>query len=223
MSENKKTSNAPQRAEDVQKIIEERIFSGYLLPGSKVNEKALADELQISRGPIREALSALRHEGLIDTIPNRGGFVSSLSMKEVLDCYDVRGGLAHTAGKLLPFRITLKQLHELRQMHGQMGKFLAAQDVRGYYRVNEKFHALLFNATDNRTLITMNIAIERKLSLYLQKEMSNPGILKLSNGEHLDIINLIAEGKPEETAQAFENHILKGKQRLRKGGQDHST
>jgi DNA-binding GntR family transcriptional regulator len=169
LPESKILSNSPLRTEDIQKIIEERIFSGELPPGGKVNEKALADELKISRGPIREALSALRHEGLIDIIPNRGGFVSSLSMEEVFDCYDVRGGLAHTAGRILPFRITLAQLDALRQMQKQMEKCLVARDIKGYYRVNEDFHAQLFSATGNEILITMNTAIERKLSLYIER------------------------------------------------------
>ncbi len=167
--------------------------------------------MKISRGPIREALNALRHEGLIDIIHNRGGFVASLSIKEVLDCYDVRGGLAHTAGKLLPFTISLRQLDQLQQMQTKMQELLKVQDVRGYYRINKELHALLFEATDNATLITMNNVIERKLSLILHKEMSNPGVLKLSNCEHQEIINLIAEGKSAETAEAFGNHILKGK------------
>lgn len=218
MTENSNRPSPPLRAGDVQKIIEERIFSGTLQPGDKVNEKALADELQISRGPIREALNALRHEGLIESIPNRGGFVSSLSVKEALDCYDVRGGLAYTAGKLLPFRISLAQLQELRRLHGQMEKHLTAEDVSGFYRINANFHALLFEVTGNQPLIAMNHAIERKLSLYLHQEMHNPAVLRRSNAQHLEIINLIAEGRPEETARVFENHILEGKERLLESG-----
>lgn len=205
------------RTQDVQRIIENRIFSGNFPPGAKINEKGLAEELKISRGPIREALSALRHEGLIDIIPNRGGFVSSLSMKEVFDCYDVRGGLAHTAGKLLPLNVTLDHLNQMKQMQSQMATLLIDRDIKGFYRINEQFHALLFEATENKILITMNIAIERKLSLYLRKEMSNPGILRYSNQEHLDIIDRIEAGDSEAAAGAFENHILKGKDRLYKG------
>lgn len=205
---------APKRTGDVQKLIEERIFSGSIPPGGKINEKALAEELQISRGPIREALNALRHEGLVEIIPNRGAFVSSLSIKDALGCYDVRGGLAYTAGKILPFRISLDQLQQLRQMQAQMERLIKSGDTHGYYAVNERFHALLFDATGNQPLISTNISIERKLALYLRKEMSNPGMLNVSNQEHLEIINFIAEGRPKETAEAFERHILEGKERL---------
>jgi len=210
----KELSNVPIRTGDVQKLIEERIFSGELPPGGKINEKAISDELQISRGPVREALNALRHEGLVEIIPNRGAFVGSLSIKEALDCYDVRGGLAYTAGKILPFRISLEQIQQLRHMQAQMEKLIKNGDIRGYYEINAEFHALLFDATGNQPLIATNSAIERKLSLYLRKEMSNPGMLNHSNKEHLEVINLIAEGRPQETAMAFENHILEGKERL---------
>lgn len=204
------------RAEEVQSIIEERIFSGKLAPGAKINEKALAEELKISRTPVREALNALRHEGLISIIPNRGGFVSSLSVKEALDCYDVRGGLAYTAGKLLPYRISLSQLEHLRKMHTEMEQLLAKPDIKNFYQVNERFHFLLFDATGNQPLIAMNTAITRKLALYLHKEMSNPILLQRSNREHLEIINLIADGNAKMAAIKFENHILGGKESLLK-------
>ncbi len=205
---------SPLKTGDVQKTIEERIFSGELPPGGKINEKALADELGISRAPVREALSALRHEGLVDMIPHRGAFVCDLSMKEVLDCYDVRGGLGHTAGKLLPQCISMLQLRELRHLQTGMEEMLRERDIQGYYRGNKEFHGLLFEAAGNRTLIAMNQAVERKLSLYLKKEMSNLGVLELSNREHLEILDLIAAGDAERTANSLEAHILKGKERL---------
>ena len=207
-------AGGPERTAEVQRLIEERIFSGAIPPGGKINEKALADELEISRGPVREVLNALRFEGLVEIIPNRGAFVSSLTTKEALDCYDVRGGLAYTAGKILPFRISLEQIQLLRKMHSQMEKMIKQADVSGYYGINEEFHALLFEATGNQPLITINHGLERKLSLYLRREMSNPGMLSISNQEHIELINFIAEGRPKETAEAFENHILEGKERL---------
>lgn len=207
-------TGGPERTAEIQRLIEKRIFSGEIPPGGKINEKALADELQITRGPVREVLNALRFEGLVDIIPNRGAFVGSLTTKEALDSYDVRGGLAHTAGKILPFRISLEQIQQLRQMHIRMDKMIKQADVSGFYSVNEEFHALLFDATGNQPLITINRGLERKLSLYLRREMSNLGMLSLSNREHLEMINYIAEGRPQETAEAFENHILEGKERL---------
>ena len=204
----------PLKAGDVQKVIEQRIFSAQYPPGSKINENALAEELNISRGPVREALNALRHEGLLQIIPNRGAFVASLTVKEALDCYDVRGGLAHTVGKILPFRISMEQIEQLRHLHADMDQALARQNIKAFYRHNESFHGLLFAATENSPLIAMNTAITRKLTLYLRREMSNLGMLKVSNREHLEIIELVADGQPQETAAVFEKHILDGKERL---------
>ncbi len=202
------------KTEEIQLIIEDRIISGEMKPGSKINEKAIADEFEISRGPVREALNALKQEGLIELIPNRGGFVNSLSLKEAMELYDVRAGLAHTAGRLLPNCISDEQINELKDMHSQMVRLISENDLKAFYRVNEKFHNLLFLATGNAALIEMHQIIERRLCLYLQKEMRNSSILKKSNQHLSEIVEKISNVDPEGAATAFENHILIGKQRI---------
>lgn len=202
------------KTKEIQLIIENRIISGELKPGSKVNEKALADEFKISRGPIREALNALKQEGLIELIPNRGGFVNSLSLKGAMELYDVRAGLAHTAGRLLANCISDEQINELKNMHSLMARLISENDVKAFYRVNEKFHNLLFLATGNTALIQMYQIIEHRLCLYLQKEMRNSFVLKKSNQHHLEIVEKISNGDSEGAAASFEHHILIGKQRI---------
>ncbi|MET1026043.1 MAG: GntR family transcriptional regulator, partial [Dongiaceae bacterium] len=76
----------------VQHEIERMIVDGELKPNERVNENALAQRLRVSRGPIREACSALAAIGLIEIVPNRGFFVRALSDEEALDLSEARAG-----------------------------------------------------------------------------------------------------------------------------------
>ena len=72
----------------VQHEIERMILSGELGPGERLNEKAVADALKVSRGPVREACRALAKMGLLELVPNRGVLVRQVSRREAEDLYD---------------------------------------------------------------------------------------------------------------------------------------
>src|SRR6516164_2816173 len=75
--------------EDVHALLRERIVSGGLMPGNRLQDVQLAAELGVSRTPVREALLRLEGEGLVESDPNRGFFVAPLSRKEVLEIYPI--------------------------------------------------------------------------------------------------------------------------------------
>lgn len=201
-------------AVELQDLIKELVFSRKLSAGDRINEKVLAARLGISRGPIREAIQALRQEGLVEVIPNRGAFLRTLTLKEVLDLYDVRAGLAHAAGRLIVWRISDQQLKALFEMHENMVRAIAENAPLEFFRHNLHFHELLFKATKNRALQEMVSGIEKRLMLYLHREATQARLLADSNEQHHEILIHIAKGDPEGTANAFMQHVLFGKQRL---------
>ena len=198
----------------LQELIKEWVFSRKLAAGDRINEKALAERLGISRGPIREALQALRQEGLVEIIPNRGAFLRTLSLKEVLDLYDIRAGLAHSAGRLLVQRISDQDLAVLQAMHDKMVWAVANDEPLVFFRKNLAFHDLLFKAAKNKALLEMVTVIEKRVMLYLHREATETRMLKDSNAQHQEILACIAAGDSQGTAEAFMQHVLFGKQRL---------
>jgi DNA-binding GntR family transcriptional regulator len=198
----------------LQELIKEWVFSRKLSAGDRINEKALAEALGISRGPIREALQALRQEGLVEIIPNRGAFLRKLTLKEVLDLYDVRAGLAHTAGRLLAMRISDQDLADLRGMHEKMVWAVAQDEPLVFFHQNLAFHELLFKASRNKLLLEMVTSIEKRVMLYLHREATETRMLKDSNVQHSQIMNSISTGDAVGAAEAFMQHVLFGKQRL---------
>ena len=70
-----------------------RILRGLLAPGQRIGEQEVADEFQVSRGPVREAIRVLEREGLVTVLPRRGAIVTELSSQEVADLFEIRGAL----------------------------------------------------------------------------------------------------------------------------------
>jgi DNA-binding GntR family transcriptional regulator len=199
---------------ELQELIKKWVFSGKLAAGDRINEKVLAEQLGISRGPIREALQALRQEGLVQLIPNRGAFLRTLTLKEVLDLYDARAGLAYSAGRLLPSRISDEQLTKLYAMHEKMVSAVSENEPLAFFRHNLDFHELLFKATKNKALLEMVEVIEKRMMLYLHREATQVWSLKDSNQQHHAILVRISYGDSEGAASAFMHHVLFGKQRI---------
>jgi DNA-binding GntR family transcriptional regulator len=198
----------------VRERIEQLVLTGAIAAGERVNELKLAAQLDVSRGPVREALRALERAGLLVAIPNRGFFVRKVALEEALDLYDVRAGLGRVAGKLVARRISPAQLARLRATHRRMARASAERDVKAYYAANLAFHSQLIDYAGNPRLAAMSEAVRNELQLYLRDAVGGPGRLKESHREHEAILAAIADGDAERAGAAFEAHILAGKQRM---------
>src|SRR5213083_812861 len=120
----------------VQRELEHRILAGTLAPGDKLNEEDIASQLNVSRGPVREAFRALESAGLVRLEKNRGVFVRQVSIGEADEIYEVRAGLDELIGRLLAPRIQPGQLAELRELLRKMQAAARARSVEDYYPLN---------------------------------------------------------------------------------------
>ena len=194
--------------------LEHMITSGEMSPGQKVNENQLAQKLKISRAPVREAVRRLEQYGMVDIIPHRGAIVRKLDLGDILDLYEVRAGLAHAAGRLLPVRVTSDDLEELRGALQGMESAAVDEDSDRFAAINENFHDRLFAMARNEPLARLAAQQEMLLKAFLREELRNPRMLRESNAQHKAIVDAIAANDPVDCARAFERHIIVGKQRL---------
>lgn len=202
------------RLDDIQEQVRSMIHSGALRPGERVNENALAAQLGVGRNSAREALRALEQVGLVRIVPNRGAEVRKVSLEEALDLYDVRAGIAHTAGRLAAMRLESAEEAGIRQLLDGMEAALTARDGATYGTLNQAFHAALMAATRNPRLVALDKAVAGELSLHIRKGVYTMAQMQLSHAEHRGIVEALRDGRVAETADAFERHILNGKQRM---------
>lgn len=194
--------------------LERLIATGQIRPGEKINENQLAQKLKISRGPVREAIRKLEQYGLVEVIPHKGAVLRKLGFKEILDLYDVRAGLAYAAGSLLPTRATSADIAELKRFLEDMEDAAIHEDSERFSAINEVFHRRLFAIAGNEPLMHLAEQQEILLKAFLQNEIRNPRMLRLSNAQHQAIVEAIVYNDQEGCAKAFYNHITIGKQKL---------
>jgi DNA-binding GntR family transcriptional regulator len=106
--------------EAVANRLRDMIVEDQLKPGARLNERALCEQLGISRTPLREALRVLATEGLISLLPNRGAQVVTLSPEDVRDTFDVMGALEGLSGELACRHVTDADIAALRTLHAEM-------------------------------------------------------------------------------------------------------
>jgi DNA-binding GntR family transcriptional regulator len=200
----------------VQAEIERMIVDGELKPNERVNENALAQRLGVSRGPIREACSAIAAMGLIEIIPNRGFFVRALSDEEALDLSEARAGIFGCMVMLAAERATDEDIATLRELVDRMDAIVPTEEVSVYYPVNLEFHDRLARCSRNARLAQMYRSLVRELHIQRYRALASGDVLHVSNAEHRAIVDAIAARDSFAAFQAGRSHILNGIVRTRK-------
>lgn len=202
----------------VAESIEDMILGGELVPGSKLNEMALAQRFGISRGPLREALRTLEESGLIRQEKNRGAHVRKIALTEAADLYDVRAGLDATAGRLLAVRITPEQLRTMRNMTKAMQE-VQADDVDRFHELNLSFHDCIVAMTGNPVLVEQYHKLCKLLALFRRHNLLAPMAIPRFAEEHSAIVDRLAERDAAGAAQALFDHAQGGKARMLRDGE----
>lgn len=202
------------RLDEIRSGVVAMIESGALKPGERVNEQALAAQLGVGRNAAREALRSLERTGLVRIVPNRGAEVRKVSLEEALDLYDLRAGLARVGGRLIAARLSEPEEQELAALMAQMEAALHRRDGAVYNDVNIAFHRCLLAASKNARLVEINESLESELRLYLRKGVYTVAQMQASHEEHRRIFEAIRSGRVADAADAFEAHVLTGKQRM---------
>ncbi|WP_102959461.1 FCD domain-containing protein [Mangrovicella endophytica] len=203
----------------VQAEIERMIIDGELKPNERVNENGLSQRLGVSRGPIREACSALAAMGLIEIIPNRGFFIRALTNDEAQDLSEARASVFGCICMMLAERITDVQLTELRALTARMDEIVALGDVHVYYPVNLEFHRQIAVMAGNKRLELLYQSFVRELHIQRYRALASNDVLHISNEEHRAIVDALEARDPVRALLAGRGHIMNGIVRTRKAGQ----
>ena len=138
--------------EQVALRLRQMLVEGNIAPAAKLNERELAQVLEVSRTPLREAIKMLAAEGLVELLPNRGAVALSLSESDVVNTFEVMAGLEAMSGELAAQRITGPELAEIKAMHFEMLAAYTRSDLSGYYRLNALIHRGINAAAKNPVL-----------------------------------------------------------------------
>ncbi len=195
-------------AESVYQKLRDHIVFGHLQPGERLAEKQLAQQMGVSRTPVREALFRLEREGLIQVLPRQGAMVRRLSLEEARQVYEVRALLEGLAAQLAARNRPAEALAELRRILDASRQVMAEQDTRGLILHNNRFHDLIVEMAGNQVLHTILSQLRSQVNLLRITLWSVfPGRLEQTLSEHERIHAALAAGDEAGAEAAAREHI----------------
>jgi len=175
-------------------ILKEQILTCQLPPGASLNEGRLAESLEVSKTPIREALRMLAHEGFVEVLPRQGYRVTDLTLADVQEIFHLRLLLEPAAAALAAERATADQLQVLRALAEDGGDAAAAGDFAAVIAQNREFHVRLAEASGNtRLAATLRHLLEEIQRLFLAG-LDLQGSVEEQRGEHRDLVAALLKG-----------------------------
>lgn len=217
-------------AQQIARVLRERITGGAMRPGDRLpTEQQLAESFGVSRTVIREAVSSLKHQGLIETRQGAGAFVSELSRNtlsietgdlaqdQVLRCvFETRFALEPTIAALAAARWEVQHLEAMQaalaRLHG------AADGGDGGAEAETQFHRAMAHATFNPYFVGMSRAMQPAMLAALRKAATGPSSTEAAStatwNEHEAILVAISDRAPVLARKAMRNHLRKAAARL---------
>ena len=183
------------------------IVDGTLLPGTKIPERELCERYGVSRTPMREALKVLAVDGLVWLEPNRGAWVSKITLEDLEEVFPVMGALEALSGELACARISDEEITAIRTTHNEMIAHYKARDLAQYFQSNQAIHEAILSAARNSELTTMyrSLAARVRRARYLAN-MTDERWAKAVE-EHEQILDALAKRQGDALGQILRQHL----------------
>jgi DNA-binding GntR family transcriptional regulator len=204
------TRHAPIRrtrlSDEVAHRLREAILTGSLKPGMRVVQEQWARQLGVSRMPIRDAMTKLAAEGLVEISPTNETTVSSLSEQDMNDAYLLNAVLTGIAAQRAAERITPEQLASMRAVHAAMAEAVERGDAEAAQELNFRFHQELNQACGSQRMLTALRVVSAGIPNFALREI--PEWRGRAVEDHAAILQAVGEHDGARARAAMEAHLL---------------
>jgi len=212
-SSGKPRKNAISVREKTYDYLKSNILSGRFVPGERLAEEHLAEELGVSRTPVREALHKLEQEGLIEPLESRGFCVPHDSPEEIEDLFDIRTVLEGYTLKIICERITDEQIEKLEEMIDKAEDALRWKRIGEVFQWNTQFHDTLHSlVADKRRFHSLIVNLRKYMLRYRKDTLQNLGAGKRAIDGHRQILLALKLKDPELCERVMRIHIRLSKE-----------
>ena len=188
-------------------ILKESIITGKYGPGYWLQETELAEELGVSRSPVREALKQLVATGLVTVIPNKGTFVREFSQKEINEIYEMRELLESYAIRHLPEKLDADQIRRFEEFRQEFKSSYEAKDLEAYTETDSEFHRFIIKCSDNGILDDIYKKVGNMNMMFRIYSLSIEKRFDESLTEHTGIIDSLLRADYEEAVRINRIHL----------------
>lgn len=192
--------------------LRQAILKGELEPGERLMEMQLAEQLGVSRTPIREAIRKLELEGFVLMIPRRGAIVAKITEKDLKDVLEVRASLERLSTKLACERMEEETIEELREAQEAFKAALRGDDITLQAQKDVEFHDVIYKSTNNLRLIQMLNNLREQMYRYRLEYLKDGTSHQKLVEEHEAIIEALSRRDTEETTNIMVGHVYNQEQ-----------
>jgi DNA-binding GntR family transcriptional regulator len=196
--------------------LKDAILKGKLEPKERLMEIQLAEQLGVSRTPVREAIRKLELEGLVIMEARKGAYVSDISYEDIIDTLEVREALETYAVKLAIEKKTTKKINNLEKLNDEFQKAFEENDIQKMVYLDTTIHNDLLALSGNKKLISfmdaLNEIMQRFRLIYFNESYNPEVIIK----EHYEVFEAIKRGDKESAVKAMTSHLSTLKDDIKK-------
>ena len=198
-------------------IIKKMIIDRKLLPGDKIPQEKLAQDLGISRTPLVSALKYLENEKLVEAKPRRGFYVRLFTMQEMVSIFELREVLEGLAARRAAVNITDDQITRLEQFFDPFKNDTDITDLKTYAREDRLFHSFVTEVGAKEFL--KSILQTYNIITFSYQVVSSEGLIRSPNEtihEHLDIVDALGRRNAQKSEELMRYHFKQSIARLKK-------
>jgi DNA-binding GntR family transcriptional regulator len=203
-------------ATEVVMLMREAIISGTFHPGAQLTESRIAEQLNISRGPVREAMRLLENEGLVVYSPHRGYSLRSLSLKDLEEVFQLRVALETLAVSLVIDRLDDKDLQWFEAIVSEMEALATTPDHIRATELDYRFHHRLCELSGNKRLGEVWNSLRAQLRVAVLAGNSSFPVYEGFAERHREVLDAIKSGRVGNAVSAVKSHIMAGFVNLRR-------
>lgn len=210
-----KTTGGRVLADWVTASLREAILKGYFEPGEKLDQDLIAQELEVSRTPVRESLKVLESEGFVEIRPHRGAFIATISRQDIYEICEIRALLESQAVRQVTPLIPESTLDEMERSLNETRARFEVGDIAGHFESDVYFHETIASLAENKLLREMLGSLTNRIARLRQFAQRQPGDhLVESFKEHRAILQAMRRRDPEAAAEAMRTHLENSALRL---------
>ena len=208
-------TRVPERGKTVDlvaDVLREAILDGALNPSEWLREMEIAQELSVSRTPVREALTRLSSEGLAVVVANQGAMVAPMTIEDILEVYTVRENLEGLAARLAAKKRSREHLEHLEEALERMRHAVADNRVLDLVHLNLAFHRAIRDSSENRLLSRFLGQVEHGVRRFGATTLGLPGRAQETLEEHDRILEAITVGDAERAKKFAIDHMRRARE-----------
>jgi len=205
----KPIENIPQQQvrDKVYRSLRQAIVSGRLMPGERLVERKLAEQLSVSRTPVREAIRSLELEGMVYHVPRVGVLVAQIKDDEIHEVYRIRAVLEGLAARMAAERVVQHQLDRLTVLLKRMEELAGNNDLEDLEEVHQEFNDVLYSAAGSPRLYSMITSLVDHVSRMVRVGYTNPRRVAQAAREHRLILDALRMQDGELAERTAREHI----------------